>query len=532
MGDERESISNRTNICIFAVLLMAFCIWVLQLPMFPMQDGPMHLYLARVLGDLLRDPHSFYAQFYTVQHWLPPYSLHYYILIGLMKFVPSSLAEKIVICIILICFCCGIRSLATASGKEGRTFSLFAFAIALNWPLMMGFQNYVLSLAFASFALGVWIRNTQRDRIATRALFVGLCALIAITHPLPLLLVLGFAASDLAIRVISSMQPRWMKDAISLLVAATLLLYFRAFTDTRRSAQDLHPSESALKRVHYFVGLHGLDFFARTGLASRYLQAALYLIVLLCIGFSIAAYMKRRKGVWKPAYTWLFVTVLFTLALPFLPDDLSGSKALVSRLQIVTWIGFLASASAIPRLSRRWTIALILLAVSAAGVSLGLGQVRLAPIARRIAYINQHPLSNAGNAGLLLSAAEDDVGNFDAVTYEPLHWQAANYFSKTGAAILNTPWMDSTWLPLAAKPTLLTGSFTPWTMECYHCLRQQLVDSASVRATVLPRTDFIAFVDQPGTATQATLDEVLKADPSYHWSCEQQDWLWICRKLP
>jgi hypothetical protein len=532
MGDQQESTSSRVNFWIFAGLLVTFCIWVLHLPMFPMQDGPMHLYLARVLGDLLRDPHSFCAQFYTVQHWLPPYSLHYYILIALTKFVPSLLAEKIVICIILICFCCGVRSLATANGHEGRTFSLFAFPIALNWPLMMGFQNYVLSLALACFALGVWIRNTGRDSLATRALFVGICALVAITHPLPLLLVLGFTVSDLAMRAVSSLQPRWWKDLSSFVFAASLLLYFRAFTDTHRSAQDLHPSESALTRVHYFIGLHGLDFFARTGLASRYLQAALYLIVLLCIGFGVSAFMKRQKGVWMPAYTWLFVTLLFTLALPFLPDDLSGSKALVSRLQIVTWIGFLASASAFPRLSRRWTVALILLAVSAAGVSLGLGQVRLAPIARRIANVNQQKLPLAGNAGLLLSAGEDDASNFDAVTYEPLHWQAANYFTERGAAILNTPWMDSTWLPLTAKPALLTGSFTPWTMECYHCLRKQLVDSAAVRATVLPRTDFIAFVDQRGHATRATLDKVLQADPSYHWTCEQHDWLWLCRKLP
>jgi uncharacterized protein CbrC (UPF0167 family) len=48
---------------------------------------------------------------------------------------------------------------------------------------------------------------------------------------------------------------------------------------------------------------------------------------------------------------------------------------------------------------------------------------------------------------------------------------------------------------------------------------------------VLPGTDFIIFVDQPGTATRQILDEVLKADPAYQWACQQHDWLWLCEKL-
>ena len=523
---------------IFFGMLAAFCLWVLHLPLFPMQDGPMHLYLASVLGDMLaRSPSSsLYAQFYTVQHLLPPYSLHYYLLIVLMKVLPALWAEKTVVCIILITFCCGVRSLARVNGPAGNLFGLFSLAIALNWPLMMGFQNYILSLGIACWALRLWSGQTS---IGRRAAFVGCCWIASITHPVPLLLILGFAAADLVLRAISVFAGKqrtlpigWRMDAVALLCASTLLLYLRAFTDRHRSAQDLHVPESLLTRVHYFAGLHGLDFFHSSTAGSLLLQLSLYAILSICVGFGgISILSQRTRGQWKSAHTWLIVTALLTIAMPFLPDDLSGSKALVSRLQVVTWIGFIAAASGFIGITRRWVVSIAVLATMTALGSLALGQFRLVPIAKRIFVVDHEKLPPMGSRGLLLSARAEDDASFADVTYEPVHWQAAAYFRDTHTVLLNTPWMDSTWLPLAAGTGLLTKDFDPWTMECYHCLRQQLVASATVRNMVLPHTDFIIFVDQPGTATQQMLDEVLKADPAYQWACEQLDWLWLCRKL-
>ena len=532
---------------LFFAMLAALCLWVLHLPLFPMQDGPMHLYLASVLGGLLaKSPGtSVYAHFYTVQHLLPPYSLHYYLLISLMKVLPALWAEKMVVGIILILFCTGIRFLARVNGASGEVFGLFSLAIALNWPLMMGFQNYILSLGIACWALGLWNRGHS---VGLRCAFVGCCWLAALTHPVPLLLILGFTCCDLILRAAAALlnhvslrklPPGWSPDAIAFVCASTLLFYLRAFTDKHRSAQDLHALASLSSRVHYFAGLHGIDFFNRANAGGLLLQLALYAILLLCIGFGGAAFLRQRThGEWKPAYTWLIVTALLTCALPFLPDDLSGSKALVSRLQVVSWIGFIAAASGFAGINRRWTTAVITLALATASGSLALGQSRLLPIAQRIydvvAPVNDaaenKPLPAAGSRGILLSAREEDDASFAAVAYEPLHWQAAAYFRQSHTVLLNTPWMDSTWLPLGAKPTLLTKDFDPWIMECYHCLRQQLVASAVVRSLVLPQTDFIVFVDQSGNATQARLDEVLKADPSYQWSCEHHDWLWLCEK--
>jgi hypothetical protein len=336
--------------------------------------------------------------------------------------------------------------------------------------------------------------------------------------------------------LLGSLPVYWRHDLCALAVASTLLLYLRAFTDKRRSAEDFHATESVLSRIHYFLGLHGLDFFNSNSFAARLQQLSLYLVLGISVFLALHILYGMRARIWSSAHTWLFITIAFTLVLPFLPDDLSGSKALASRLQIVTFIGFMAAAS-LPRLGLAWRRVVVFLATASTLGTLALGQARLAPIAGRVAAIDRDPLLSAmpaGSAGLLLSAHATDDASFAAVTYEPMHWQAASYFLRTKTVLLNPPWMDSTWLPLTAKPALLTSRFTPWTLECYRCLRGQMVESASVRGEVLASTDFIVFVDQPGTATRATLADVLDADlpgsQHYAWSCDGHDWYWLCRK--
>jgi hypothetical protein len=56
------------------LLVAAYCGWILSLPLFPMQDGPVHLYLAQVLGDVVAHKPSVYAGFYSVPRLLTPYS--------------------------------------------------------------------------------------------------------------------------------------------------------------------------------------------------------------------------------------------------------------------------------------------------------------------------------------------------------------------------------------------------------------------------------------------------------------------------
>ena len=85
---------------LFAVLVLVFCCWTLSLPLFPTQDGPMHKYYVHVIASLLSGSHAY--GMYLIRHPLPPYAIHYAILLGLTKFLSLDLAEKIFICLIFV----------------------------------------------------------------------------------------------------------------------------------------------------------------------------------------------------------------------------------------------------------------------------------------------------------------------------------------------------------------------------------------------------------------------------------------------
>ncbi len=131
-----QQLSSRIWFCFF---LGVVCAWVLSLPVFPTQDGPMHRYYAHALGAVLaHDPR--YAA-YAVRRPFPPYATQYLTLLALFHVFSYSLAEKLFTCAEILCFGFGIRFAATAVGPAGAWVSLLVVPLLLPWFLMMGFYN-------------------------------------------------------------------------------------------------------------------------------------------------------------------------------------------------------------------------------------------------------------------------------------------------------------------------------------------------------------------------------------------------------
>src|ERR1700679_4163870 len=84
----------------FAGLVSVFCAWALSLPLFPTQDGPMHKYYVHAIASLLSGSRAYDA--YLIRHPLPPYAIHYALLLGLTKLLSFDLAEKVFICLIFV----------------------------------------------------------------------------------------------------------------------------------------------------------------------------------------------------------------------------------------------------------------------------------------------------------------------------------------------------------------------------------------------------------------------------------------------
>jgi hypothetical protein len=166
------------------LLVLAYIVWILSLPAWPSQDGPVHLYYVHVMRELLSHHATVYSRYYTIKHVLPPYALYYYALLALSKFCSLLLADRLVLCVYLILFVFGFRYLARAVGPSADLSTLLALLLALNWSAGMGFLNHCLSLALVFWAIGLWLRFTER-RPGARLVFLLIVAAITLTHPVP-----------------------------------------------------------------------------------------------------------------------------------------------------------------------------------------------------------------------------------------------------------------------------------------------------------------------------------------------------------
>src|SRR4051812_1465568 len=83
---------------VFVVALFAPMALVCSLPVFPTQDGPLHLYYADVFRALLFHSNQ-YGGYFEIRSLVTPYAFQYYLLIALQTFFSAVVSEKVLLCI-------------------------------------------------------------------------------------------------------------------------------------------------------------------------------------------------------------------------------------------------------------------------------------------------------------------------------------------------------------------------------------------------------------------------------------------------
>jgi hypothetical protein len=234
------------------IIVFAYVAWILSLPAWPSQDGPVHLYYTHVFGTLLSHHSSAYAPYYTIKHLLPPYALYYYALLLLSKGFSLLLADRLIVCVYVVLFVFGFRYLAQTVGPSADRMTLIATPLVLNWSVGMGFVNFCLAFALVLWAMGLWLR--LRDaRVAPRVIFLLLLAAITLTHPVSLLLLLAFCAFDVVQRMLlsgkavnASRAPIGV-DVLTLALGSLAAVYVLLFTAA-------HPLQQTQAAARSFIG--------------------------------------------------------------------------------------------------------------------------------------------------------------------------------------------------------------------------------------------------------------------------------------
>ncbi len=164
-------------------------IWAYR--MLPMLDAPNHMALVSAWHHY-RDPAWHIADWYTLRIRPVPYIFYYLSLHLLMFIVKIETANKIFLSAYVIVFPLSVLSLARALGRSPwLAVAAFPLAFNNNWP--MGFESWMMSVAFFHFTLAALIRWLDGGKTRDLVLVGLFCALTYFAHVMTWA-ILGFAA--------------------------------------------------------------------------------------------------------------------------------------------------------------------------------------------------------------------------------------------------------------------------------------------------------------------------------------------------
>ncbi len=530
MGEKRRGVTLES--VVLACVCTGYVTWVLSLPVFPTQDGPMHLYYAHVMLALFGHGPQVYGHFYRIKHLLPPYSAYYYLLIGLSRVVPLLLADKLVICGYLVSFVYGFRYLARAVGPAADQASLLATLLVLNWPLGMGFVNFCLGVSLALWTLGVWLRTVGQPGIAGKVLFVAMCVGLVLVHPVPLLAVLGYCTLDLivcAFRQEGLPKSVRGRDVLTLGLGALTLGYLKLFTIAHATQQMIANTDSPQRRLVRDCLMYARgqrlsffsEFFHHATATTRIYH--LLLVAIVPLGLTLAFLRKPQTDQRRSLWFWLALGMIVTL--PFVPHDLNASHYFADRLPILLWVAALLAMSTYQRFGPIGRGGVALAAVVGAGALLWSTDSVIRPAARMMARLESQPVEHVGLVGIAVGDWTTPPLVSTGLTFNPYLWAGVHYFRHNDAVLYNTPWLDLTVIPLGAREGLATGVFSANAIEDVPLMRSALGDlELRAKAMQQVRFAFVNHFDHPGVKI---IDPLLDG-----WQCAgSQPWYAVCQPL-
>jgi hypothetical protein len=163
--------------------LAAACVALIwSLPVFPSQDGAIHVYFADVMRVLAADPAAYHGHF-EIRQWVTPYALQTYLLIALLTLLPGLAAEKAFVTICVLLFLTGFRALTLSLNPRARAGALIAVPFAFHRALYFGFYNFSLGFGMLLWMAAVWNRCLLEKPGWKIARILLPFWLLAITHP-------------------------------------------------------------------------------------------------------------------------------------------------------------------------------------------------------------------------------------------------------------------------------------------------------------------------------------------------------------
>jgi hypothetical protein len=488
-----------------------------------------HKYYVHAIASLLLGSHSYNA--YVIRRPFPPYATHYAVLLGLTRFLSIDAAEKILICLIFICTAYSVRYCARAMGPSGDWLSLCVVPLVLHWSLVMGFLNYSLAAGLFFLAVGLWCRATEQ--LGLWLFFMLACFLLALTHPIPLLLLIIFCLLDLLIRLFQHFSIntiRW--QLLGLVTAGMAFLYPLASVDRARSASDLRGFGLHKDALISSLALFGISPFdtRSTNLLITFYRLGLVVLLLGCLALAAEGFAGRwRRRQLRSSDCMLIMTVTLLTVIPILPASMNGSDFFSQRLMVIPWLGGIAAASVTERRVARIAAAFaIVLAIT----TLAAADFFFRPVSQQLFALEHQPLpQHTEGLAILDPAMLQAVRVQHQLGFNPYLWSGVLPFLQADDVMLNSPFMDQKITPLmpAGRGDLLIDHMSS-PDEAERTIDGNVDLPAlppALRSLLFASTRVVVFVGTPVELARG-LTPLIGADLSAKYECTNYRWYLVC----
>ena len=310
--------------------------WMLWIPSFPTLDGWTHLHTARLLFEGHEDG------VYCSNPAMVPNRVGHLVLGALQVILPTLVAERVLLAIIILGIGLGAHALAQAFGaKGGGALMLLVLPFTVNFLLVLGFHNFLLGFGIALLLAAWWV---ALERIAwwhTMALLV--CGLLLFyTHTMALVFFLLITGTH-EIAVLIGLRER--KDlhvrgarikALLLFVAMVLpaVVLFLLFNATQHAEWGTVDRSANLRQL---FDLQSLVLYGKETEAK--FTYAIKLLLIAGLGIAIAGRVWSEAPC-KPRHgdVALLVGVLLLVLYFVLPDSSGYASYITLRLQLMALV--------------------------------------------------------------------------------------------------------------------------------------------------------------------------------------------------
>ncbi len=142
----------------FLVVIGINLVPVLSGKFFPTLDGAAHLYNSQLINSLLIDDGATLGMFFGINEEPVPNWTGHIILSLFNSFLPSFIAEKILLLFYLIGLPLAFRRLIDATSPNHKLVSYLVFPFTYSAVFYLGFYNFSIAIVFLFIALNYWIR--------------------------------------------------------------------------------------------------------------------------------------------------------------------------------------------------------------------------------------------------------------------------------------------------------------------------------------------------------------------------------------